>query len=583
MSLTELQTAQKGLTRKENFVFPRSSHVTKREIVTLSPEAAGVFKRKSNRNIRFKLPSQAFIDFNDAYFRFVVRLVTGEGDINTEIAKDSAATGTEKTRGVQVSSTSSFFSKFKSTINGQILEEISEFDLIEHLMNYYTTSQHHANCPTADTFLIESSEWTTEEQELYRHNLLYKMASNEGLEVILKPQSIGLFNMATNFPSPFTGEMNLEFTLNTEEKALNFVGAGTVLTDPKVKTFEIEISDMQFVYPAVTYDSQFISSFSKLLDSEPVPFYLTTWSGTSGAINGNLDMSLSQYRTDIKSCFLLARDSSAIDDMLKDTYLLKYPGNGNTFQYQFKAANTRTPLDVVNVTKNKMAHSLALTTNAISNFMDNNTSFNLDRFNWGSGAAQNWFLGLDLTSADVELSGFNSSSTYGSAMLLTLKNCAQYLKLPLAETTFNKFRINFPLVEIPNNGVTHIVLQKMYFTNENIAPVDTTRLNIYLEGLNISEQVEGTYNQRFGYIMADFTPQVDLSTGAAVGFDQTYLVGELCNTYLRQLADDLNMNHIVVTITNQNDEIVTFNEPIEMVFLITTDYHQELEDGSRKK
>eukprot|EP00122_Pirum_gemmata_P007111 Pgem_evm1s6517 len=248
MSLQDISDSQKTLTRKENFVWPKSSHVVKREICDISPESAGVFERSSNRTIKFRVPNSSFLDANDLYFRFILRLVqtsSTDAATNTELLKASNATGSESDVGVKIHNSGCLFSKYKMTINGQILEEIDNFDLVETLCRTYSTNQDIANSPVATSLLMESAEWTDTERTEHRHELLYDLYSPDGVECILKIKSAGFYNLQTNIPLPYMGETHIEFTLNDISRAMQFVEPGTILTKNELDTLSYQISDMQ--------------------------------------------------------------------------------------------------------------------------------------------------------------------------------------------------------------------------------------------------------------------------------------------------------------------------------------------------
>eukprot|EP00122_Pirum_gemmata_P002287 Pgem_evm9s2062 len=154
----------------------------------------------------------------------------------------------------------------------------------------------------------------------------------------------------------------------------------------------------------------------------------------------------------------------------------------------------------------------------------------------------------------------------------------RYLKIPLpGGQLIQRFRVEFPFIEIPSKGSSFIYLQKFFYNNTNMVPAIPSRFNIFLDGIGMTEQISGIFNRTYGYLIADITPQyLQNAGGLPTGFDQTYF-GDPVLTYERQLEDNVNISALQITITNENFEPVTFQNGIELVLAITTDFNQELE------
>lgn len=391
-SIQALANDNKTLTFKEAYVSPNASYVSKRQLDKVIPlTGSSAYTPESTSRITWRLPAGQFVDMNDIFFTF-----------NLKLKEVKLSDGTDAPiKQIDFVGTHALFNRMTITVGGVVVEDINNMDVIEQILH----------CGT-DPF-----EWMDNAsgyyQGLNRTSGAYTTGIKNGMQFMFKPKASGILTNDLLLPAPYLPEVIIELYLNKGQSVFKL--DATLTGTQTIASCSYQLSDVAMNVPFVEFDNTFRKGFEESLQKQPLNYQFNTFSNFTQNLTGTADVAVGAFRTDIKSIFAVTRNPGSTVGFDKNNY--EFDRNGIT-SYQVSLGTAKYPLESVKVDDNRLATSFAYLTQAVSNTTKNSpySSTNI--------AGKHFIIGLDLSNSKSSLGGVDSTLTFGSPLLFNVQNPA---------------------------------------------------------------------------------------------------------------------------------------------------------------
>ena len=399
-TIAQLSNSNKTLCQKESYTSPSSSYVQRRVLDRITPSTGSSnYTPNSTSRISWRLPAGSYMDPNDSFFSFFLKVDATLAGADQAGEADSL---------VSWHGAHTLFERMTITIGGVVVEDINNLNVLEQMIHMACDDKSMTSTPIGYAQGLKDTQHRSATDQA-----TMEIAKSEqlktGCEFIFKPLASGILTNDKLLPLPYLPEVHIDLYLAPTSIPFQYTNAAAGL-----KTLNYTLSDVSLHVPYVEFDKTFIGGFEASLQKSPLNYHFNTFSNFVSTITNSADIAIGSFRTDIKSLFTTVRTSSELA-MELDSFQYKRRGIES---YQLSLGSQKYPLAPIQVEATKNAVCLAYTTQALSNLKSFN-NMNLDYQDWTTG--ETFIVGVDMSSSDSVLGGVDSSLTFGSPLLLAIK------------------------------------------------------------------------------------------------------------------------------------------------------------------